>query len=127
VLSVAFTAYADAYSTVVSVTSIILYLSYTMPIAAGLIAYRRRWTTMGPWDIGPWFPVVAVLCIVVAGGIFYIGVQPPNALALNVMLAIFAVTLALWFGVEHKRFRGPPMGLAIAQRQSDITAAEAGL
>jgi amino acid transporter len=127
VLAVAFTAYADAYSTVVSVTSIILYLSYTMPIAAGLIAYRRRWTTMGPWDIGPWFPVVAILCIVVAAGIFYIGVQPPNALALNVMLAIFAVTLALWFALERKRFKGPPIGSAIVQKQAELTAAEAEL
>ena len=127
VLAVAFTAYADAYSTVVSVTSIILYLSYAMPIAAGLIVYRRRWTTMGPWDIGPWFPIVAVLCIVVAFGIFYIGVQPPNALALNVMVAIFAVTLALWFAVERKRFKGPPVGGAIQQRQAEIVAAEAEL
>jgi amino acid transporter len=127
VLAVAFTAYADAYSTVVSVTSIILYLSYAMPIAAGLFAYRRRWTKMGPWDIGPWFPVVAVMCIVLAAGIFYIGVQPPNAPALNVMLAIFAVTLALWFAVERKRFKGPPIGAAIQQRQADISAAEAEL
>jgi amino acid transporter len=127
VLAVAFTAYADAYSTVVSVTSIILYLSYAMPIAAGLIAYRRRWTKMGPWDIGPWFPVVAVLCIIVAICIFYIGVQPPNALALNVMLAIFAVTLALWFAVERKRFKGPPIGPAIGQKQADIVTAEAEL
>jgi amino acid transporter len=127
VLAVAFTAYADAYSTVVSVTSIVLYLSYAMPIAAGLFAYRRRWTTMGPWDIGPWFPVVAVLCIVVAAGIFYIGVQPPNALALNVMLAIFALTSALWFAVERKRFKGPPIGAAIQQRQDGIVAAEAEL
>jgi amino acid transporter len=127
VLAVAFTAYADAYTTVASVTSIILYLSYAMPIAAGLFAYRRRWTRMGPWDIGPWFPLVAVLCIALAFGIFYIGVQPPNALALNVMLAIFALTLALWFAVERKRFKGPPIGGAIQQRQTDIAAAEAEL
>jgi len=127
VLAVAFTTYADAYSTVVSVTSIILYISYAMPIAAGLFAYRRRWTTMGPWNIGPWFPIVAVLCIVLAFGIFYIGVQPPNALALNVMLAIFALTLALWFAVERKRFKGPPIGTAIKARQTEIAAAEAEL
>jgi amino acid transporter len=127
ILAVAFTAYADAYSTVVSVTSIILYLSYAMPIAAGLRVYRRRWTVMGPWDIGPWFPVVAVLCIVIALGIFYIGVQPPNGLALNVMLAIFALTVALWLIFERKRFKGPPIGAAIQQRQADISAAEADL
>ena len=64
VLSVAFTAYADGYSTVVSVTSILLYLSYAMPIAAGLVAYRRHWTRMGPWDMGPGFRVAAGLALV---------------------------------------------------------------
>jgi amino acid transporter len=127
VLAVAFTVYADAYSTVVSVTSIILYISYAMPVAAGLFVYRRRWKTMGPWDLGPWFPVVAVLCIVFAIGIFYIGVQPPNALALNVMVAIVVLTLALWFAFERKRFKGPPIGVAIQQRQADIAASEAEL
>jgi hypothetical protein len=82
---------------------------------------------MGPWDIGPWFPVVAVMCIGLAVGIFYIGVQPPNAPALNVMLAIFAVTLALWFAVERQRFKGPPIGAAIQQRQAEIDQAEAEL
>ena len=77
-LAVAFTLYADAYSTVVSVTSIVLYLSYAMPIAAGLLAYRRTWKRMGAWDMGPGFRVVAGLCIVIALVIFYVGVQPPN-------------------------------------------------
>ena len=110
VLAVAFTVYADAYSTVVSVTSIALYLSYAMPIAAALWAYRRSWTRMGPWDMGPAFRVVAAACVLISLGIFYIGVQPPNGQALVVMLAIFALTLAIWFAVEKRRFKGPPVG-----------------
>lgn len=108
VLAVAFTAYADAYSTVVSVTSIILYLSYAMPIAAGLLAYGKSWVRMGPWDMGPAFRVAAVLSIIITAGIFIIGVQPPNGQALIVLLAVFAVTAALWLLVERRRFVGPP-------------------
>ena len=111
VLAVAFTVYADAYSTVVSVTSIALYLSYAMPIAAALWAYRRTWTRMGPWDMGPAFRVVAAACVAISLGIFYIGVQPPNGQALVVLLAIFALTLTVWFAVERRRFKGPPLGV----------------
>ena len=127
IVAVAFTAYAKAYATVVSVTSISLYISYAMPIAAGLLAYRRTWTQMGPWDMGPAFRVVAVLCILVAGVIFYIGVQPPNDLALKVLMVIGGVTLAAWFGLESRRFKGPPTGSRIADRAAQIAAAEAKL
>jgi len=108
VLSVAFTAYADGYTVVVSVTSILLYLSYAMPIAAGLFAYRRRWTGMGPWDMGPVFRPMAALSILLTAGIFLIGVQPPNGQALTVLLAVFALTAVLWLAVERRRFTGPP-------------------
>jgi amino acid transporter len=108
VLSVAFTAYADGYSIVVSVTSILLYLSYAMPIAAGLFAYRRRWNRMGPWDMGPGFRIAAVLALAFTVGIFLIGIQPPNGQALTVLLATFALTAALWLLVERRRFVGPP-------------------
>ncbi len=126
-IAVAFTAYARAYTTVVSVTSIALYVSYAMPIAAGLFAYGRTWTQMGPWDMGPAFRIVAALCILVAGVIFYIGVQPPNELALKVLMVIGGVTLAAWFGLESRRFKGPPTGSRIGDRAAQIAAAEAEL
>ncbi len=125
ILAVAFTAYAEAYSTVVSVTSIALYVSYAMPIAAGLLAYGRSWKEMGPWDMGPAFRVVAVLCIVIAGVIFYIGVQPPNELALKVLAVIGVLTLVAWFGLEMRRFKGPPVGDRIAERAAKIAETEA--
>lgn len=126
-LAVLFTTYADAYSTVVSVTSICLYLSYAMPIAAGLFAYGNSWTKMGPWDMGGSFRVVAVLCILSSLMIFYVDVQPPNQLALKVMGAIGVITLLAWFGLESRRFQGPPTGEAVAKRQAEIAAAEAAV
>jgi amino acid transporter len=126
-LAVAFVAYAEAYAVVVSVTSIALYLSYAMPIAAGLYAYGRTWKDMGPWDMGPSFRIIAVLCIAISLAIFYIGVQPPNELALKVMIWIAGITAIAWFGVERRRFKGPPMGDEIARRQAAIAAAEVAI
>ena len=123
-LAVCFVAYADAYSVVVSVTSIALYLSYAMPIAAGFYAYGRTWREMGPWNMGPGFRIVAILCVMASLAIFYIGVQPPNELALKVLGWIALITAAAWFGFERRRFKGPPTGAEIARRQAEIAAAE---
>ena len=127
VLAVGFTSFAGAYSVAVAVTSIALYLSYAMPIAAGLFAYGRTWTHMGPWDMGPAFRIVALLCIAIAGVIFYVGVQPPNDFALKVLEAIALLTVLAWFGIEKRRFKGPPVGDRIAARAAEIAAAEAAV
>jgi amino acid transporter len=124
ILAVLFTAETSVYSTIVSVTVIFLYISYAVPIALGLLAYKKTWTRMGPWDIGGWYRVVAVLCIAIAVLIFYIGVQPPNDKALWITVVFLAVTLVVWFGLERRRFQGPPIGEMIAQRQAEIAAAE---
>lgn len=127
-LAVFFVAYADAYSVAVAVTSIALYVSYAMPIAAGMLAYGKKWTVMGPWDMGPTFRVAALLCVLIAGGIFFIGVQPPNDKALVFLGAIGAITLIVWFLVENKRFKGPPVSEEeVALRQAQIAAAEAAV
>ena len=111
----------------VAVTSIALYLSYAMPIAAGLFAYGNSWTKMGPWDMGPMFRLVAVLCIGIAGVIVYVGVQPPNDFALKVLGVIALLTAFAWFGIENRRFKGPPIGDSITARAADIAAAEAAV
>ena len=127
VLAVGFTAFAGAYSVAVAVTSIALYLSYAMPIAVGLFAYGNSWQKMGPWDMGPAFRIVAALCIVIAGVICYVGVQPPNDFALKVLGAIAVLTVLAWFGIENRRFKGPPIGDRIAARAAQIASAEAAV
>ena len=79
---------------------------------------------MGPWNMGPGFRIVAILCVMASLAIFYVGVQPPNELALKVFGWIALITAAAWFGIERRRFKGPPTGAEIARRQSEIAAAE---
>jgi amino acid transporter len=127
-LAVIFVAWADLYSVAVAVTAICLYISYMMPIGAGVLAYGGKWKEMGPFNIGPIFRVVGALCIIIALGILYIGVQPPNDKALQFMGAIAVITLAVWFLLEMRRFKGPPIGdEAVALRQAQIAAAEAAV
>jgi len=80
---------------------------------------------MGPWNIGGLYRLVAVLSILSALLIFYIGVQPPNDKALWITIGFAIVTAIVWFAFENKRFQGPPIGELIAKRQDEIAQAEA--
>ena len=123
VIAVLFTLYTPAYTTIVSVTVIFLFLSYGLPVIAGLFAYRRSWTQMGPWDMGPAYRVVAVLVIGAVALMFYLGIQPPNDAALRITVEFFALTAVVWFGFERRRFKGPPVGDELARRHAALTAA----
>jgi amino acid transporter len=127
IISVLFTLYTPAYTTIVSVTVIFIFLSYGLPIAAGVLAHGRSWTTMGPWDMGPLFRVVGALAVLAVAVIFYLGVQPPNENALPITLAFLVLTAVVWFGFERRRFQGPPVGEEVLRRQAEIAAAERAL
>ncbi len=107
-----------------SVAVIFLFLSFTTPIALGLLAWRRRWTRAAPWSIGNWFCVFAVLSILCMVLIFAIGVQEPNRLALWITVFFVGLTGVAWLTVERHRFKGPPVGEEIALRRQEIRDAE---
>lgn len=123
-LSIAFTIYAPVYTTIAAVCVIFLYISYLLPIVAGLFAFRRTWTTMGPFDVGLLYPVVAVLAIIGAAVLLYVGVQPPNNQALTVTLGVLALTSVIWFGFERKRFPGPPISREQIAARAGLIASE---
>lgn len=110
-LSVAFTIYTPVYSTITVVCTIFLYISYVLPIAMGLVAYRRSWRTMGPWDLGPWFRLVAAVSVLGCATLLFIGFQPPNDKAFWITLGALLLTGCVWFGYERSHFRGPPQAL----------------
>lgn len=106
-LSVGFASFSKVYATIAVVCTIFLYISYVLPIALGLFAYRRSWNKMGPWDLGGFFRLAAALSVVGCSGLIYIGVQDP--LALKVIGYFLATTGLIWFGLERRRFQGPPL------------------
>jgi len=109
-LSVASTLYAPVYSTLTTACVVFLYLSYVMPTAAGLFAFGRSWTVMGPWNLGGrLYRPLAVLSVAGAALLVWIGVQPPNEKALTATLALAAILLAAWWLGVRRAFRGPPV------------------
>ncbi|MBI5245807.1 MAG: amino acid permease [Elusimicrobia bacterium] len=98
----------DAYSAVLSIAVLSLYISYGLPICARLYA---RWTgkggEVGPWHLGPYSTAIAIVAVAWIALITVLFVLPPNAGAGKAMGGLFAALLTIWFGWSRSRFKGP--------------------
>jgi amino acid transporter len=117
----------NIYTIVVNSTLVFLFLSFVIPIVLGMLAYgTEKWPNPGPWAMSAGlFKLTCLLSVVGMAVIFYIAIQPPNDKVLWIVLGTLLVGAVLWFGLENKRFKGPPMGAEIAKRQAEIAAREA--
>ncbi len=106
--AVLFTLYTPVYSTITAVCTILLYISYALPIALGARAHGRTWTTMGPWHTGLWFRPLAWTSVAGCLALIGIGVQPPNERAIWVVGGMTVVLGLVWIGGARSRFPGPP-------------------
>jgi len=128
VLSVVSTLYAPVYSTLTTACVVFLYLSYVMPTVAGLFAFGRSWTAMGPWNLGGRvYRPLAALSIAGVALLVWIGVQPPNDKALTATLALAATLLAAWWLGVRRVFRGPPGAVPPGNARPSGPVEEAGV
>ncbi len=114
------------YVIVVNSTLVFLFLSFTIPLVAGLLAYgTAKWPTPGPWAMSAGvYKLVTLLSVIGMAVILFIAVAPPNGRVLNVVIGFVVVALAVWFAFENRRFAGPPVGDAVKARAAAIAAAE---
>ena len=139
VLSAGATYYAPFMFALAAGCALFLYVSYAMPIAAGMLAEGKTWNTFGPFRLGVLSKPFAIISIIGALILCYAGTQPPfNPIILPLFpdlpvplnwltnpLVFIAVALIIgWFVSEGRRFKGPPIGEAIAKRQAEILVAE---
>jgi amino acid transporter len=139
-LLTAITTPLGAFAALSTGSAIYLYISYGMPIMAGFFAEGKTWTNYGPFRLGglskPFAIIVAIgtVVIIIAGHVFVssIAADPvaktdfvPGLSYYSIGFLIFLT--ALWFGLENKRFKGPPVGDEIGKRQALISAQEKAL
>lgn len=103
-----FTVYAAAYATIAASAAVLLYISYVLPTAIGLVAYGRWWTRMGPWQLGFWFRPLAVVSLLGCIGLVVIGMQPPNEKVTWAVGGMAIVLGVMWFAFAKRQFPGPP-------------------
>ncbi|MEQ1899828.1 MAG: amino acid permease [Devosia sp.] len=115
------------YVIVVNSTLVFLFLSFTVPLVAGALAFgTAKWPNPGPWAMSAGvYKLVTLLSVIAMGVILFIAVAPPNERVLWVVLGFVALALIVWFAFEGRRFQGPPVGDMINKRQAEIAAIEA--
>ena len=117
-----------------------LYISYAMPVIAGFFSEGKTWTSFGPFRLGAWSKLFAVIImigtavVIVAGHVFVPSIEADAAAKTGFVPGLvyysvgFTVFLAvIWFGLENRRFKGPPTGDEITKRQAALAAQEKAL
>jgi amino acid transporter len=119
---------ADAYIILASGCAVFLYVSYIMPIAAGILAEGKSWTKKGPFHLGRWSKPVGVFAVIGGGVLAFVGFQPPYQLVGKFLAGTVVALVVIWFAIERKRFPGPPLSDDdVAKRQAEIAAEEAAI
>jgi amino acid transporter len=127
VLSILVTLHSPAFAALAAGCAVFFYVSYAMPIAAGILAEGRTWTTFGPFRLGAWSRPLAIITVLGVILIAFIGLQPPNDILVSYAVGLVVLLGLGWFLSERRRFAGPPVGDMIARRQADIAATEQAL
>ena len=97
-----------AYSAVLSIAVLSLYVSYGLPVAARLwVRARGKRDDRGPWSLGAFSTPVATVAVLWIAFILVVFVLPPNDQAGQVMGGLLAVLCVIWFGWSRSRFAGP--------------------
>ncbi len=119
------TLYSSAFSALAAGCAMFLYVSYAMPILAGIFAEGKTWTEFGPFKLGALSKPIAILSVLGTLVVIFIGIQPPNNILINYGIGLIVLMLILWFGVARRHFPGPPIGAAaVAARAAEIAAEE---
>jgi amino acid transporter len=128
ILSVIATLYGDAFVVLSTGCAVFLYVSYAMPIGAGILVEGNRWTKKGPFDLGGASKLIAFLAVIGCIILVIVGVQPPNEKVGYLLLAGIVALIIIWHLVEKNRFAGPPLtDEAVKARQAEIAREEAAL
>ena len=119
--------YGQAFTVLAAGCAVFLYISYIMPVAAGILAEGKTWKEKGPFNLGQLSKPNAVLAILGGLVLIWVGFQPPNQLVGYLVVGLLVFMGIYWFAFERTRFAGPPTGEQIAARQGAIAEIEAKL
>jgi amino acid transporter len=117
--------YGGAFIVLAAGCAVFLYISYIIPVAAGIFAEGKTWKQKGPFDLGMLSKPIAVIAVLGAFVLAWVGFQPPNQLVGYLIIGLLVFLIVLWFASERTRFLGVPEGDRIKERQKMIAETEA--
>ncbi len=124
VLAFISTLYADAFLILATGCAVFLYISYIIPVFAGLLAEGNTWKEKGPFDLGVWSKPIAILSTIGVAILTTTGFFPPNQRVFYLTVALLIVLPIAWFAGINKTFEGVPTGAKIQERQKLIAEIE---
>jgi amino acid transporter len=119
------TVYAPYYLVLAVACAVFMYLSMTMPIAAGFFAEGKVWKEKGPFNLGMWSKPNAVFAVLGGIALAITGFFPPNEKVFYLTVAMVIVMPILWFAFVRNTFEGVPEGDKIRENQKKIAEIEA--
>jgi amino acid transporter len=137
-LLVVITTPLNAFAALSTGCAMYLYMSYGMPVVAGLLAEGKTWTKFGNFRLGGLSKLFAVIVLlgtigIIIGGHAFVpsAGEWGNGFVPGLWiytLVFYGALIVIWFAFEGKRFQGPPVTAeAIKRRQAEIVAKEAAL
>ena len=110
-LSVLATLYGGAFLVLSTGCAVFLYISYLMPIAAGMLAEMNgSWARKGPFNLGGMSVLVSLLAIIGCATLIFVGIQPPQEKVLYLIIIMVIGLAGLWASMENNR----PLGWILA-------------
>jgi amino acid transporter len=101
--------WSGAVPIVTSLSTVTLYLAYTIPIVLALRARRRGsgWASAAVWSLGRWGAAVNAIAIAYAFFICIVLVMPPNELAGKTLAGLLAALAVVYSAMVRRKFTGP--------------------
>jgi amino acid transporter len=120
----AFGLQVDIFLVLATACAVFLYISYVIPVVAGIFAEGNTWKEKGPFNLGVWSKPIAIVASI---GVFVLattGFFPPNVPVFILTVAMVVILPILWFAGIRNSFEGVPTGEKIKERQKMITQIE---
>jgi amino acid transporter len=96
-----------------------LYVSYALPIAAGVIArHDGRWRTMGPFQLGRLGVMIGVLAVLWSAFVLVVCALPPGRTPAILLAGVLVVLFVLHRAFARGRFKGPRVNLDTLERRA---------
>ncbi len=100
--------WSDAYSVIVSISTIGLYASYGLPIVLALWARRRGWLERGPWHVGRWSALINGAAVTWIAFITILFMLPPNLKTAYTFAGVLVLLGIYYLAWARTHFDGPP-------------------
>ena len=114
----------DIFLVLATGCAVFLYISYIIPVAAGILAEGKTWKEKGPFNLGQWSKPIAIVAVIGVGLLTTTGFFPPNQPVFYLTIAMLIILPIVWFLGEKNRFQGVPQGEKIKERQKMIADIE---